>query len=92
MLKVYRKESQFKGEHSYFYSATNSKGISVTVNFDKDLIEDIPDKAAFTITNIKGNAKEYQTVDEKTGETFTNMKYYVKSCEFGDMPVYDLDE
>lgn len=89
-MKVYRKESKFKDGDKYWYSGTNSENVSCRISFDASIKDQIPDKPAFVIKNIMGNAKYKEVENEETGEIYNNAVYYVKSCTFEDMPVEAL--
>ncbi len=87
-LRVYKKQSTFKGatQHDFWYSATRSDGISITCVFKCDIPTD---SKAFEIAYIKGNAKERKTM--VNGEEYTNITYYITSCEFYEIEGEDLE-
>lgn len=89
-LRVYRKESEFKGEGAdkYWYSATRSDGCSVRCKFNCPIPEEIQELGAFEISDIVGNSKMKEVT--RKGETYTNYTYYIKSCKFSEIPVEDL--
>ena len=90
VLRVYRKESEFKGEGAdkYWYSATRSDGCSVRCKFNCPIPEEFQELGAFEISAIVGNAKMKEVV--KKGETYQNYTYYIKSCKFSEIPTEDL--
>lgn len=82
VMKVYRKRSTFKGatENDFWYSGTRSDGLSVICNFKCE----IPTKsAAFEITNIVGNVKS--KTETVKGIEYTNLTYYINSCDFSEI-------
>lgn len=89
-LRVYRKESEFKGEGAdkYWYSATRSDGCSVRCKFNCSIPEEFQELGAFEISNTVGNYKMKEVT--KKGETYTNYTYYIKSCKFSEIPVENL--
>lgn len=89
-LRVYKKQSTFKGatENDFWYSATRSNGDSVICKFNCDIPEDIQKLGAFEISNIVGNSKMKEVVVK--GETYHNYTYYIKSCDFSEIPTESL--
>lgn len=86
-MRVYRKKSTFKGAtaEDFWYSATRSDGKSVNCVFKCEIPTT---SAAFDIAYIKGQMKTKE-VDVK-GETYTNITYYITSCEFYEIEGEDL--
>ena len=86
-MKVYKKQSTFKGatDKDVWYSATRSDGKSVSCVFKCEVPTD---SKAFEIGNIKGNVKQ-KTVTVK-GEEYTNLTYYINSCDFFEIAGEDL--
>ena len=87
-LRVYRKKSTFKGAtpDDVWYSATRSDGSSVNCVFKCDIPTD---SAAFDIAYIKGGKKEKKVIVK--GEEYTNVTYYITSCEFYEIEGEDLE-
>lgn len=87
-LRVYRKQSTFKGatQNDFWYSATRSDGVSVNCVFKCDIPTD---SGAFEIAYIKGNMKEKKVIVK--GEEYTNVTYYITSCEFYEIEGVDLE-
>lgn len=99
-MKVFRKESKFKdkdGKKGFWFTGTNKSGVNVVLNFQDDLKNNIPKGddgeplKAFVVTNIKGQQKKEQVVLE-SGEMFENAVYYVKSCDFSEIPNEELED
>lgn len=86
-MRVYRKKSTFKGatETDFWYSATRSDGLSVICSF-KCPIETT--SAAFEISNIVGNVKT--KVETVKGIEYTNLTYYIQSCDFSEIEGEEL--
>lgn len=87
-LRVYRKKSTFKGATAddFWYSATLSNGNAVSCVFKCGIPTD---SAAFEIAYIKGSKKEKKVVVK--GEEYTNVTYYINSCEFYEIEGEDLE-
>lgn len=86
-MTVYRKKSTFKGatETDFWYSGTRSDGLSVICNFKCEVPTN---SSAFVISNVNGNVKS--KVEKVKGIEYTNLTYYINSCDFDEIPGEDL--
>lgn len=100
-MKVFKKEVNSKGKKFTCFSGITKSGVNVSVRFSEELLKLLPkDKdgevlKAFLITNIKGQKKIQEIVIEegsRAGEVFENVIYYVKECEFSEIPNEDLED
>lgn len=100
-MKVFKKDFNVNGKKWTGYNGVTKSGVNVSVRFSEELLKQLPTNEsgdilkAFCITNIKGQKKvEEVTLEEGkySGETFVNTIYYVKECEFCEIPNEDLED
>lgn len=91
-MKVYRHDATYKGakKGEYYYTATNSKGINMVLNFKYiDLPEIIENESVFIIACMRGG-KSCKTI-VKDGIEYTNTTIYVKSAIVSKVPIDNID-